>query len=129
MNVADANSNNWLGCSENILPSPFFNQFSLTLKVADPSGSMYVSVLGDDAVGKELTGLTAEQLYEASEKEENFRLFVLSKFFFTTHRIKVRGKLTKYKDTQNIQMNVVASSSAKYGESARELAARIENME
>lgn len=95
-------------------------RYNFSVKIQDHTGSSYVSIIGDDAVGSLFIGMNAEDWANETQDhdDENYIRHKLIPRFFTPLRIRCRYKMDTYQDQGRVKGTIVSASPLSYKESA-----------
>jgi replication factor A1 len=112
-------------CSKQIRnPRP---RFAFSFKVADFSGSAFISGLGDDIVGQAVLGVTAQEWVDQLQGVEEQRVQVLATVNrFKEYKIKARVKADEYGGESRPKLSTITIAPIPYAEAAKFFAVEIE---
>ena len=106
-------------------------RFILNIKVADHSGSTYISLLGNDKLGSEIMKMKAEDIQKMETKniEEELRYTLLTRSLFEWYTLKVRAKLKTLDHSKKIGLTVLTGAKMNFAQRAKELYNMIQQYE
>jgi replication factor A1 len=102
-------------------------RFAFSFKVADFSGSAFISGLGEDAVGQAVLGVTAQEWVDQLQTVDESRVQALATVNrFREYKIRCRVKADEYGGDVRPKLSTMTIAPLNYAEAAKFFAAEIE---